>query len=50
MGTGMVSHGSIRLPLARLRKLDSKLKLKRLKEIFLRERCLRGMYEYSEES
>lgn len=36
MGIGMVSHGATRLSIARLRKVDSKVKLKRknVNEVF----------------
>lgn len=54
MGIGMVSHRSTQLSVARLRKADSKVKLKRKKaneffrEIFLRERCLDDLYRFPE--
>lgn len=54
MGLGIISHGSIQLSQARLRKVDYKVKQKRenvneiFKDIFLRERCLEDLYSYSE--
>lgn len=54
MGIGIISHESIQLSQARLRKVDYNLQQKRknvndvFKDIFLRERCLEDLYSYSE--